>query len=1682
MEYNRTILIEANSKNRINSDSSSADFEVQVPQITIPRGSTIELDGAIVQESSAANNDIIELSNRNISRSKPYTSSWTNLELRYYINNNGENSVCMPLIQTCGYSVTADDRFSLGQVTEPNWLGDTITPQQNIYVVPYVGGSIKITDMAGQLPLLRDQNDVFQPLFPTNADQWRTHGTGMFTPAAPTWLDWDKDFTPTPVGAETFLFKGRWKNNEKSGDPKNDGLNANDEDQIMYRDTATNKVGAQVEGTGPYVSYNPNSGGLTGLSGIQSALISNSPDSSKYTYMAPGYIGPGATEAQGRYTLQIYTKNLEINLENDLLETPDELAEVINSRLIQSKISVDDNLNQVNAYIDPWSTHTFLPNGNEENQKDLYLNSSLKEVKSITGDTLLNIKANFQSKIDNLNPIFSDGFFVKEPKKWIGGNRWLKLTNSYVGDETVHGIDPTHANGFGVEKEYIWRTDQSADAPSFSRLLPCCNAVSWLSYVWFFTLEEGGTTNVFPGPVGNLIALEANTHLSLFEPPPTGMVSNSNFQFLGAHPNGDPLAGPTNLFFTCLQYDYTGLVTSTYEPHRQYFLCRYKYFMGKFGIAGYRAVVNLLTGHFDAITLTPDFIIDLSGYNWFNKDFVNIYATEGGEVARLNWTIAGLAPGAPTITMKTPDDPTDVSQHAAYSGLPYYQMEGSLGGGPRADTIPQFSEGPPNYVWTNAYKGTSEYLCIPDGYAIPTNVKMRGRYSRFTNEGVQAFFRNCEVYGGQETEYKKQQADAENWYVELDVGLASDFNNALSNWLSSSAWMLQNGAGNASLNSFIEEWPAYKKQPPLSQQTNLRIPIDYGIYKGIQGYAINCPWMSNMMQYQRYLDHKPARIRCGNTGKNQGFWGFNFKRSLMTYQISKNLTMGDEYQTDRNVIRVYSRYFDGLFDRVKMTNHDMLDVDFTNDSPILNMHPSIGVITEDEGLKNLCRTYNIAIAQCTYSGVQNEHNASVRQNCVCLINWKPTFGRDGKSKMSYDIDTRGDNFRTCFRVLTGCPVGFDPAASTNPYCCSLNKNQSCPTNPMLVSKEQRLVRGDGTDFWNSPLVGDVKANDGNVYSARYQDYFSNILIGAVAPNLSFENSRMTFSELYTPRQFNARDAEGTAGSRGVGQKIAFFNENTHGFPVLTSNIQNYEPWFRSNPPGPGGSTTGAAPWYGSKTFRQPRNTGICDSLSGIGIENIYVRSEGVTNTLPHQEGVLKAELDINGNAINYDGSLFSLFGFNLSQFKPRYGKPFLRYDESNYGNITDLKYKGLSFFTLNSFINQATSQNLNIFGPNLPPASSATEIVVPPRIQGEPAYQLSYAGFQPQNILTSSDSLRGQNLPAKLQNAFYMIYSDLPNSRFITNNKEMNVIATVYRNWKSGSFYYSYNQSYRKTLTKDFQLTKIRTAILNSDGRPAEHLGDKVVCFYKITIPSVLPQLDEKTESTLNQNQIQFPPSGTPEGQFTLTPYQRSQFDSIQLQYSLANPVAPIGANVPAINFGNPIVNGFNGQPVVFGEPLPNIDLRAPILAPEIQRNRLPFRAEDLPEQKEEEYIPDIAVGADEIYEPQEGRAIARTPAMLRRLRESEGFMGGEDEPEPLRQFRVGPDQPVRFRPVRAEQAEALRAEPAGAMRYNPETGRFEPAPVQKQVPREAEVFRVEPKGDEGGEAAAEIDPEELED
>ena len=134
MSYNETTIIEANYKDRINLDSKSNDFIVRVPPRIVKKGSVIELQGAIVQEISANNDSIVELSNMNVSKQDTHTSSWTSVEVRYFINNNGYNSVVHPMIQT-NYSEIAQYTDPDGNVLwqkQQRWANNTSYTQPNI--------------------------------------------------------------------------------------------------------------------------------------------------------------------------------------------------------------------------------------------------------------------------------------------------------------------------------------------------------------------------------------------------------------------------------------------------------------------------------------------------------------------------------------------------------------------------------------------------------------------------------------------------------------------------------------------------------------------------------------------------------------------------------------------------------------------------------------------------------------------------------------------------------------------------------------------------------------------------------------------------------------------------------------------------------------------------------------------------------------------------------------------------------------------------------------------------------------------------------------------------------------------------------------------------------------------------------------------------------------------------------------------------------------------------------------------------------------------------------------------------------------------------------------------------------------------------------------------------------------
>jgi len=257
MNYNRTIIVEANSINKTNNAMSSNDFTVKTPQINIPKGSTIELDGCIVEEASAGNDSIIELSNQNISESKPYNSTFQLLEVRFYLNNNGLNSICQPMIQNNLVEIQED--FS----TPQRWGPIRKYPNTSTYSIPYEGKSTRIDLLSGPYPgTLNPTDPPDEDIGVENYDEWNTEGIYCISYKNPIFMRWDPEY----VNEGEDALPGNWIFEE-------DG-------EIFKVDSTTvdwNVINA--DSTIPPSNNYQNGKGLYGIVGCKTALKRNQPDS-----------------------------------------------------------------------------------------------------------------------------------------------------------------------------------------------------------------------------------------------------------------------------------------------------------------------------------------------------------------------------------------------------------------------------------------------------------------------------------------------------------------------------------------------------------------------------------------------------------------------------------------------------------------------------------------------------------------------------------------------------------------------------------------------------------------------------------------------------------------------------------------------------------------------------------------------------------------------------------------------------------------------------------------------------------------------------------------------------------------------------------------------------------------------------------------------------------------------------------------------------------------------------------------------------------------------------------------------------------------------------------------------------------------------------------------------------------
>jgi hypothetical protein len=1302
--YNLTSTIEANFRDRINPNSKSNDFIVRVPPRILKKGTKLELSGAIVKEVSANNDNVIELSNQNVSKDKQYKSSWTSLEMRYYMNNNGYNSIAFPFIQTNfitrqAYTDPANNEL---------WSGFSAYPNNTSYVHGNALPSVHITKISGP-------------------------NVNTSIRAGPDFYD-----------SEIYNLKPEVPFLRFDGSIVNPGGYYGNYPNQQYFDMY-NELGHGA-------NFNLNN--LYGPTGIRSALKKNSPDGSKFTYITPGYKGPiqyDNSEQTNIPDMSIYTRNIEINLENDLMESPDELALLINERLQGAKFDATDNDVKVMSKFRQWNTDYIQTVANDD---ALYPKDSDKQVPNISSDTQINIPANFQNTQEH--KVFGESFFVKNAEKWVYGNSYFKSNKKYTKlanntfDRTFKGINPVimrpHMNDFNTI--YKNADDDHITAGTEYPATLSMSCITTLPLFEPFNFDDGTSYEwIFQGDKPPNLFDRTNSFLRFYE--------------TRANINGEKFVyGLT--FYNVLE--------------QQHFICEYNDINGNLGMNIYNA--TYAGSIFTQASTDIIFTINMEINEVLNNTELTLKYTGNG----LSYIIKNFQLNQITST------PLKIKNDIAYNGLPYYAMEGTNGGGQYAKT------------GEDVDAIVDEYLCIPDKFVIPMNIQVYDPVNNLSIvlDRVRDFLKNNEIYDGIETDPVKMNADKNNWYCELDVGMADDFNNAYSNWLSSK--------GSSGGTNDI---------------------TDYTIYDEQQNYSIYPNFYPDMMSNEQYDIQVP------------GVNGYNFRRPLTIYPISRYAKMGKNFTTNKNYLRVYSRFSNEIIDNITGSNVNM-DVVRTNNTYYQRLHPLISIYNKDNIIYNYCQTNNIPIVGVKYYGSDVMSYG--------FINYKPTFNGHGKNSIDYKSESI--NFRQCFRICTGCNIGFDPASTTNPYMSAMNRDQTVRTNGNYISQEFYTTRSTTTIDVEQGTYSYGSVVD-PIYSPIITDYVNNIWIGG-SPQIEFDKSRMIFKNMFIPRKFNSNDA--LPGDPNIGSVICAFNDQTMFFSMLNCTIGSV-PNFGVSPEQ---VSTRGAPGF----FQTIRNKGLVDSLSGVGIENIYVRDELTNNKLPGEQGVYLCKINDDDTTENYDGSLLSLFGFDLRQFKPYFGKSYNRYSRHTYNSTGTDKYDGLNFFTLNALVNQNNSQNINIFGPNFlttdPDPLPAP--YYPQSMASQPELFNGYVGFQPMNIQVITDQMRSKDLPQKLQQSFYKITTSLPfGNNYITNNNNLSCASYFFRQYKNANFYFNYTTSDTVTLTEDYLLTSIRTKILNENNREAEHLGPACTVFYKIIEPKQLTELSEEDikilENPKKQNQ-----------------------------------------------------------------------------------------------------------------------------------------------------------------------------------------------------------------------------------
>ncbi len=526
---------------------------------------------------------------------------------------------------------------------------------------------------------------------------------------------------------------------------------------------------------------------------------------------------------------------------------------------------------------------------------------------------------------------------------------------------------------------------------------------------------------------------------------------------------------------------------------------------------------------------------------------------------------------------------------------------------------------------------------------------------------------------------------------------------------------------------------------------------------------------------------------------------------------------------------------------------------------------------------SLSKKYNVGAVPVTYyEGVDNDGN--VIEKTVCAF-------------VSYDTYDPEDNNTTTWklgRIAWGDFFTFSPSFYDNPAVVPINMQQTRDTQDVFGTRGFDLDKEGVQALYKEK--GEYGATEYRKPDKKKWRWNRINHVACGTSNVSFDynptTSRFAFSGLYNPfiPSLNDNQLDASFSASDVGQVSAAYNWAPNIYQNVAADIDRPD-YVSETGIAISAQVIGQTPI----PFDHSCQT-VKDTIGGCYIRNIYFPPEKwqppelETGTLGNYydpkisqdrdtllqtnwyESMTVDRTEANRQKIiagltpaskeSFKGSILDKMGFTYEQWFPKFGSQENRYSIATYSQREkDVMMLGQKPLMLNQITDISDVQQLSVNGVmdcNATFSTSSTGITTDdgPLKTSLGALEQNFKNGTTSNapvILKGlpQGALVANQMPQLYSSAYFLILSDIVTpTQFQSNEINQNAVWYAMKNYSAGDFFYSSNQDYYHTVTRDRVVNLINTEIRDPTSGRLAVLSPESVVLYKIERDFILPPLE----------------------------------------------------------------------------------------------------------------------------------------------------------------------------------------------------------------------------------------------